>query len=254
MRTKTDAELLLDYRDTGDEEAFGEIVRRYADFVYSAALRQVGPENARDVAQVTFTDLARKAASLDASTILAGWLYRATRFAAMEQLRRDRRRSSREKQAMESQEFSQETCSDWSAIRQLLDESIASLSEEDRNALLLRFFRNESLTKVGAMLGVSEDAAQKRVSRALGRLREFLIGRGINTTTEALSVAIATNSVQAAPGGAFNLAHELCFGGERQGEFIRPFIKRSHCKQHEDSDCDACLRRLNRRAGVPVFG
>src|SRR5439155_6261124 len=103
--------------------------------------------------------------------------------------------------AMEWHEPSSEASKDWDEIRPLLDEAIATLGDEDRNALLLRFFKNESLTSVGATLGVSEDAAQKRVSRALGKLREFLAGRGINTTASALSVALAANAVQDAPSG-----------------------------------------------------
>src|SRR5438552_18901289 len=151
MQTMTDAELLRDYAANQSEAAFGEIVRRYADFVYSAALRQVGsPESARDVAQIVFTDLARKARSLNANTVLIGWLAHAARLAALEQRRRDRRRLHRERQAMEWHEPPSEVANDWDAVRRLLDEAIASLGNEDRNALLLRFFKNESLTSVGA--------------------------------------------------------------------------------------------------------
>ena len=202
MDDKTDAELLRDYAARKSEAAFGEIVRRYADFVYSAALRQMGsPEAARDVTQVVFTDLARKAGSLKANTLIIGWLSHGTRLAALEQLRRDRRRLHRERQAMEWHEPASEVSNDWATIRLVLDEALASLSEEDRNALLLRFFKNETLTSVGTVLGVSQDAAQKRVSRALGKLREFLAGRGINTTAAALSAALTANAVQAAPWG-----------------------------------------------------
>ncbi|MEY2428950.1 MAG: hypothetical protein QOJ40_1835, partial [Verrucomicrobiota bacterium] len=202
MQTKSDAELLRDYAANKSEAAFGEIVRRYADFVYSAALRQLGsPEPARDAAQMVFTDLAHKAGTLPPHTLLIGWLCHGARLAALEQLRRDRRRSHRERQAMEWHEAASEVANDWGNIRPVLDEAIATLGEEDRNALLLRFFKNESLTSVGATLGVSEDAAQKRVSRALGKLREFLAGRGIHTTAGALSVALVANAVQAAPQG-----------------------------------------------------
>ena len=202
MQTKTDAELLRDYVAGQSEAAFGEIVRRYAGFVYSAALRQVeNPEAARDVAQVVFTDLARKAGLLHANTLLIGWLCHATRLASLEQLRRDRRRSHRERQAMDWHETSSEIATDWKEIGPALDEAIASLGDEDRNALLLRFFKNESLASVGTILGVSEDAAQKRVSRALEKLREFFAGRGINTTAAVLSVAITANGIEAAPSG-----------------------------------------------------
>jgi RNA polymerase sigma factor (sigma-70 family) len=202
MQTKTDTELLREYAACRSEAAFGEIVRRYADFVYSAALRQVGdPEQARDVAQGVFVDLARKASSLRANTLLIGWLCRGARLAALEQLRTQHRRLKRERQAMELMDPSPEIPNDWSAIRPVLDEAIVKLRDEDRNALLLRFFKNESLASVGATLGVSEDAAQKRVSRALTTLRKFLAERGITTSTAALSVALASNAIQAAPAG-----------------------------------------------------
>ena len=199
---KTDAELLREYTLQGSEAAFGEVVRRYADFVYSAALRQVpDPESARDVAQTVFVDLARKAGSLRPNTLLIGWLCRGARLAALEQRRGQHRRLQRERQAMELADASPEPIDDWSAVRPVLDEAIARLGEDDRDALLLRYFKNETLAAVGAVLGVSEDAAQKRVSRALARLREFLAERGIKTTTAALSVALVAHGVQAAPTG-----------------------------------------------------
>jgi RNA polymerase sigma factor (sigma-70 family) len=202
MQNWNDAELLRDYAANKSETAFGEIVRRYADFVYSAALRQTGNgEQARDVAQTVFVDLARKADSLRANTVLIGWLCQGARLAALEQLRKDQRRSQRERQAMELLDNSSDAAGDWRAVQPALDEAIASLGHEDRDALLLRFFKNESLASVGATLGVSEDAAQKRVSRALDKLREFLAERGIRTTAAALSAVLLANAVKAAPTG-----------------------------------------------------
>ncbi len=202
MQTKTDAELLHEYVVNKSEAAFGEIVRRYADFVYSAALRQVGNgEHARDVAQTVFADLARKAGSLAKGTVLIGWLCNGARLAALEQIRADQRRLQRERQSMDLLHSTSEPADDWSAVRPVLDEILAHLGNEDRDALLLRFFKNESLATVGATLGISEDAAQKRVSRALGKLREFLAERDINTTASALSAALIANGVQAAPSG-----------------------------------------------------
>ena len=202
MRSNTDAELLQEYSSGRSESAFGEIVRRYADLVYSAALRQVGDEEqARDVAQTVFLDLARKAGSLRKDTLLIGWLFRGTRLAALQQLRTDRRRLQRERHAMEWIDHSTDAAVDWTALRPVLDEAMGSLAAEDRDALLLRFFKNEPLVRVGTTLGVSEDAAQKRVSRALGKLREFLAGRGITTTSTALSASLAANAIQPAPAG-----------------------------------------------------
>ena len=80
----TDAELLRRCAEETSEAAFAELVQRNGDLVYSAALRQVGGDahRAQDVAQVVFTTLARKAASLTKHPVLAGWLYTTTRLAA----------------------------------------------------------------------------------------------------------------------------------------------------------------------------
>lgn len=196
----TDHELLRDYAATGSEAAFTELVGRYTDLVYSAALRQVGePEAARDVTQGVFVDLARKAAKLNSDTLLAGWLYRSTRYAVLNELRSRKRRQERERQAMQLLDSGSETAPDWEQIAPLLDEAIASLGEQDRDALLLRFFRNESLASVGNFFGTSEDTAQKRVSRALDKLRNLLVRRGVKATAGGLAVTLLAHSVQAAP-------------------------------------------------------
>ena len=143
MQNWNDTELLRDYAATKSEAAFGEIVRRYADFVYSAALRQTGNvELARDIAQTVFVDLARKAGSLRANTVLIGWLCQGARLAALEQLRKDQRRLHRERQAMDLLNYTPDAPNDWQAVQPALDEAIASLGHEDRDALLLRFFKN----------------------------------------------------------------------------------------------------------------
>jgi len=200
MQTKSDTELLRDYATTGSEAAFGEIVRRYADLVYSAALRQVGvSEQARDVAQTVFVDLARKARSISPNTLLIGWLHHGARLAALAELRSDRRRLDRERQAMDLLNSPPDNLSDWSALCPVLDEAIASLGEEDRHAVLLRFFKKESLAAVGAALDLSDDAAQKRVSRALDKLRQFFAQLGIHTTASALAAMLTANAIQGAP-------------------------------------------------------
>src|SRR5438094_779162 len=102
-----DAELLRCYADAGSESAFSELVARHLPLVYSAALRQVGGDShlAQDVTQSVFTDLARKAGPVarrlsDERHVLSGWLYTSTRFAASKLVRAERRRYSREHEAV----------------------------------------------------------------------------------------------------------------------------------------------------------
>jgi len=206
MQAKADAQLLREYACQGSEAAFGEIVARHTDLVYSAVLRQVGSAAlAEDVVQGVFTDLARKARSLagklDENGTIVGWLYRSSRYAVSKHLRAEHRRHNRESQAMQNLDPASSASPDWERVRPALDEALAELSEVDRQAMLLRFFQNQEFQAVGAALGISDDAAQKRVARALEKLRVRLTRHGITTTSAMLSAVLSTNAVQTAPAG-----------------------------------------------------
>jgi RNA polymerase sigma factor (sigma-70 family) len=207
MQLLSDAQLLKQYARQSSEAAFGEIVARYADLVYSAALRQLrSPEAAREVTQTVFIDLSRKSSSLahklPANGSIVGWLYRSTRFAVLNFIRNDQRRQNTEKQAIDNSGLlgpEHDSPLDWDHVRPVLDAAISSLGDKDRVALLLRFFKNQDFRGVGTALGISDDAAQKRVSRALEKLRRLLARQGVTTTGVALSAAISTQAVQTAP-------------------------------------------------------
>ena len=206
MNARPDSELLREYAAQHSEAAFREIVERYSDLVYCAALRQLGsPDLAHDISQSVFSELARKARSLAASlkdrASLTGWLYCATRYAALAHIRNERRRHAREREAMESLNTIPEAPTQWEQVGPLLDEAMASLSEDDREALLLRFFRNLDFRSVGTALGVSDDTAQKRVTRSLERLRAYLSRRDVGTSAAALATMLSANAIQAGPVG-----------------------------------------------------
>jgi RNA polymerase sigma factor (sigma-70 family) len=148
-----------------------------------------------------FATLARRVKSLKASGTLAGWLHRDTCFTSLDVLRRERRRQAREQEAVAMQDSTTEHAKDWSKIQPGLDAALSQLPQVERDALLLRFFEERSLKDVGSALGLQEDAARKRVSRALEKLRVVLAKRGVTTTTAALSVALAACSIQSVPAG-----------------------------------------------------
>jgi RNA polymerase sigma factor (sigma-70 family) len=194
-----DRQLLRRYVADGSEAAFGELVARYVNLVYSVALRRTGGDTY--LAQLVFTDLARKARSLRADVVLAGWLHRATQYAAAQLLRTEHRRMAREQEAVAMNTLESETPLDWDQIRPLLDEALDELGRNDRDALLLRFFEQRTHAEIGAALGSNEDTARKRVARALEKLRAHLARHGITTPAAVLSTVISVNAVQAAPAG-----------------------------------------------------
>ena len=207
--TPSDLDLLQQFTRDHAQDAFTELVRRHVNLVYSAALRQVrSPQLAEEVAQSVFADLAREAGKLKPDTILTAWLHAVTRRTAIDVIRKESRRQLREQIAYEmkaNDELSYfakyENQPVWSEIEPLLDEAVAALDDTDRAAVLLRFFENKSLLEVGHALGVSDDTAQKRVSRAVEKLREFFAKRGVSVGASGLVVVISANAVQAAPVG-----------------------------------------------------
>lgn len=179
---------LRQFVENGDEEAFGRLVSRHFNLVYGTALRLTNGDAslAQDAAQTVFTDLARKARFLPRDIRLSGWLYQAIRFSAAKAVRTEQRRRAREK-AFVMNESAPEPSREWEHLCPLLDAAIARLNARDRDAVLLHYFEQMNFRAVGAALGLSDDAAQKRVSRALGKLRAILTRRGIPISEASLS-------------------------------------------------------------------
>ncbi len=204
MNDRSDQQLLQDYAQNRSDTAFAELVRRHVDLVYSAALRRLGDSHlAEDVAQGTFTALAQNARSLAGHPVLSGWLHRTTQNIAANLIRTNLRRQIREQEAVTMNQLLSSAPDDanWQSIAPHLDAALDELESTDRDVVLLRYFEKKSARETAAQLGISEDAAQKRVSRAVERLREFFAKRGVTVGASGLAVVISANAVQAAPVG-----------------------------------------------------
>jgi RNA polymerase sigma factor (sigma-70 family) len=201
MHDASDMELLRDYDRQGSEAAFAALVQRHINLVYSVALRHVGiAAHAEEITQAVFVILARKAASLRPDTILEGWLHETTRLTALSFLRGERRRQFREQEAyMQSTLQESADASTWNQLAPLLDEAMSRLGKKDRDAVMLRFFKEKNLREVATALKVNEAAAQRRVHRAVEKLRRFFTKRGVVLPAAVLTAAISANSVHAAP-------------------------------------------------------
>jgi len=196
-------QLLNHYVKDGSEEAFGELVKRYIDLVYSSAVRLVNGDThlAEDVTQTVFLDLARLARTLSPNVMLGGWLHRHTCFVASKTLRAQRRRQLREQYAVEMNSINQQSEAEYASAAPLLDDAINQLGAEDRTAILARFFEQRDFRVVGEALGSTEEAARKRVNRALEKLHLLLKQRGVTLSVAALGSVLATEAVTAAPAG-----------------------------------------------------
>jgi RNA polymerase sigma factor (sigma-70 family) len=203
----TDQQLLRDYAEHGSEAAFAELVRRHVDLVYSAARRMVrDPHLAEDVTQGAFLALAQSARQLRDRPVLSGWLHRTAQNLAANAVRSEVRRRHREGTAADMNDtFASEADDTWESIERSLDSALESLKEEDRDALLLRYFERKSAREMAQALGINDQAAQKRVNRALVRLRDRLAESGVPTrhlpAAGTLALLVSAHAVQAAPIG-----------------------------------------------------
>ena len=199
----SDHDLLIRLQREESEDAFAALVHRHTNLVYSVALRHTAnPHLAEEITQAVFIIFARKAASLGHLRALSGWFWHTARLTAANFLRSEQRRFRREHEAF-MQSTLEEPVQDglWRDLSPALDEAMARLNPLERDALVLRHFENKSLAEVGRVLGIGERAAQKRVQRALEKIRRWLTQRGIAATTAIIAAEISIHSIQAAPAG-----------------------------------------------------
>lgn len=199
MKTN-DTQLMQRFIDAGDHAAFEELVKRYVNVAYSAAMICLGNEDlAQDACQATFLALAKKANKLPPDLNLGGWIFSTARNLSRNIQRSEIRRIRREQTYVDQMNTS--NTSDWPALAPDIHDILDRLKKPDRDAIILRFFQDKSLAEVGEALGISTDAARMKINRALERMNQQLARKGITSTAAALAAALPAHAALAAPTG-----------------------------------------------------
>jgi len=197
--------LLRAFQADPGPEAFRRLADRHLPLVWSVARRVLADEPALvdDAVQLVLTDLARRAERLKSEGSLGGWLHRHTCFTAAKLRRTEYRRRRRESTAAMSAPLTSSPAPDdpWGELAPHVDAALASLPESDRTAVVLRFFEGQDYRAVGQALGLSAEAARKRVDRALTTLRKLLARAGVTVPAAVLGSALAANALAAPPAG-----------------------------------------------------
>jgi RNA polymerase sigma factor (sigma-70 family) len=200
MTETSDAELLAAWATQRREPAFHALVVRYADLVHMASKRACGDDTlAADASQLVFIQLVQKAKSLLGHPSLAGWLHVTAVMKTRELMGKNQRESRKLNRFHSAMEPESSTPLDgvWQEIQPHLNDALDSLSKNDREAILLRFYRSLSVKEIAATLGIATDAAQKRLDRATDRLREKLTRRGVTTAGSLSAVMLAGYATEA---------------------------------------------------------
>jgi len=195
-----DAELLREFVKHHSDAAFAGLVKNHVNLVYTAALRMVRDAAlAEDVTQSVFIQLARKAPTIREGNALPGWLYRVTHFQAANAVRSEQTRRRLETEATMQTQLEDNTS--WKHIESDLDEAMTALNAEEQNLVVMRFFQNQNWRDISAAVALSEDTVQRRVDRAVEKLRSFFARRGVAVSCAVIGMALSANAVQAAPAG-----------------------------------------------------
>ena len=198
----TDYEPVHASRRWGYGSALEELARRHVDWVYSAALRQVrDPHMADDVTQAVFLVLINKFGDLPEGPDLTAWIFKVVRYCASHALRAAARRREHEGRAAARTVENPAPHAELSLeqVAPLLDQAVRRLKMSDRQAILLRFYQRKSMAEVGTELGVSEDAAKKRVAKAVERIRTFFHQRGLTPTGTGWEATLLDRATAQAP-------------------------------------------------------
>jgi len=169
----TDHELLEQFT-RGSADAMCQLVRRHSAMVHAAASRELGdPGLADDVTQTVFLVLMRRAASLSGNVVLGGWLFKTTLYAVADLRKQRRRREHHEREAaiMRPPAPPEPAVAE---LQPILNQAISRLRTADRDAIVLRYLEGRDVADVAGHLGITENTARQRLSRALQRLRKYL--------------------------------------------------------------------------------
>ena len=209
--TRNDSDLLMAYAKDGDNAAFGTLAARHVDMIFSVSLRRSGHRQlAEEATQNVLLALSLKARKLAASgNNLPGWLHTATKFEVAKLQRRESRTKMREQAYAASQMNTSPRHEDdtFPRLLPLLDKAIDQLRASDRDIIVRRYLEGQDFRRIGDALGISEDTAQKRTSRAFESLNRFFKRHaGVTVSATALAAGISQHCAEAAPAACLQIA------------------------------------------------
>ena len=175
-------ELLLRRAQSGDPEAFGQLMEPLEQLVWRVCWHYTGNrEAAEDCGQEAMIRIWRNLANYRGECALESWVYRIAANCCMDWLRKKKRDKSVSMEPMQEQGFDPADPSPGTEEqvvakdeRQRLREAIARLPDDQREALILTQLEKIPYEEVAQSLGISEGTVKSRVNRAKARLKEIL--------------------------------------------------------------------------------
>jgi RNA polymerase sigma factor (sigma-70 family) len=164
----------------GEPAGAEAIFQRHGPAILHFAARMLGNQHeAEEICQDVFLKMIARADQYDGRAPLVSWLLSIAANACRDQLRRRKRVSVVAISA--AQELPSGTPSAMSVLlaeeqRRVVQQALAELSEEQREALILARYHGLPYAEVARALGISEGAVKTRIFRAVEALKARLLG------------------------------------------------------------------------------
>ena len=174
--------LLISRARGGDRDAFGELVEQYRDNVYRLAYRMCGNAyDADEAAQEAFVAAWRALPNFRGDAKFSTWLYRLTTNAAIDVMRREKRHQTVGDGEMievaDDADSPQETV-ERTEQQEAVQKALATLSEEYREVLLLRYMEELDYAEIAEVLQLPSGTVKSRINRAKAALKTALLKSG----------------------------------------------------------------------------
>ena len=174
--------LLISRARGGDRDAFGELVEQYRDNVYRLAYRMCGNAyDADEAAQEAFVAAWRALPNFRGDAKFSTWLYRLTTNAAIDVMRREKRHQTvgdgEMMELADDADSPQETV-ERTEQQEAVQKALATLSEEYREVLLLRYMEELDYAEIAEVLQLPSGTVKSRINRAKAALKAALLKSG----------------------------------------------------------------------------
>ncbi|MCE0483060.1 MAG: sigma-70 family RNA polymerase sigma factor [Methylacidiphilales bacterium] len=160
----------------GDDEAFDTVIRTYSRRVYVVAYSIIqDPAEAEDITQETFLKAHQQRSRLRQPEKFPAWLLTVTRNAARDRLRRRRPQADAETfdTLIDDHAVTPGSALEREEHQARLRRALASLPEEHRTALTLRYLEGLDYRAIEDSMGLTNGALRGILGRALGTLRRM---------------------------------------------------------------------------------
>ncbi len=172
MRMENSDEILVNRAQSGDAQAFGQLLERHYDMILRLGYRMLGSQTlAEELAQDVCCALPVKLGSFRGEAKFTTWLYRVSINAAKDVLRKQKTRHAAQQGWGDVFALQNDDANDKAQDRAWLAQAMATLPADLREVLVLTLAEDMTHAEASEVLGVPAGTVSWRISEAKKHLR-----------------------------------------------------------------------------------